>query len=147
MPEIEEKKYLDGIIWKRELHKKNGTKLLETYSYYNSEGILLTELERMLRENNVKFKEADYIGIYNKMYISASDKYFKEFKKLISSFIGLFKSNGYNEIDLDNMEKNSFNIRNVFLKQRQLIFIKIFKPIYAMYQNRLKKAKALTLMI
>ena len=28
LSEVEEKKYLDGINWKREFHKKNGTKLI-----------------------------------------------------------------------------------------------------------------------
>src|SRR3546814_13781726 len=82
---------------KREFHKKNKTKLLETYSYYNKEGRLLSELQKILNDNNVKFKEADYLDIYNKIYENANDRYFKEFKKLIISFIGLFKSNEYNE--------------------------------------------------
>lgn len=51
---VEEKKYLDGILWKRDFHKENGTKLIETYSYYSSEGILLKKLEKLLVENNVE---------------------------------------------------------------------------------------------
>jgi DNA helicase-4 len=143
LSEIEETKYLEGIKWKREFHKKNGTRLLETYSYYNSDGRLVKELEIMLKENNVKFKEADYLGIYNKIYESASDKYFKEFKKLVSSFIGLFKSNGYNENSFEDLIKKSQNIKNSFLKQRSLTFIDIVKPIYILYQIRLKESESI----
>lgn len=143
LSEIEETKYLDGIKWKREFHKKNKTKLLETYSYYNKEGRLLTELENMLKNNNVKFKEADYLDIYDKIYESAKDKYFKEFKKLISSFISLFKSNGYNEKSFEDLVKKSLYIKNNFLKQRSLAFIDIVKPIYTLYQSKFKESESI----
>ncbi len=41
----EEAKYLQGMEWKREKHQELGTILIETYSYYNQEGILLDKLE------------------------------------------------------------------------------------------------------
>ena len=41
---VEAAKYQEGMIWKRELHKKNRTTLLETYSWYVSDGILLSRL-------------------------------------------------------------------------------------------------------
>ena len=45
---VEEKKYLEGIKWKRKFHEMNNTKLIETYSYYSSEGILLKKLKELL---------------------------------------------------------------------------------------------------
>lgn len=92
---VEEKKYLDGIKWKREVHQKNGTKLIETYSYYNSEGILLKKLEEILRENGVELKPRDFTDIFNTVYKSKSNKYFSEFIKLCCTFITLFKSDNY----------------------------------------------------
>ena len=56
---IEEKKYLEGMAWKLQQHRTNGTKLLETYSYYSSQGVLLEKLEALLRQNDVKLKEVD----------------------------------------------------------------------------------------
>lgn len=44
---VEKKKYLDGILWKRTFHEKNHTKLIETYSWYSSEGILLKNLSKL----------------------------------------------------------------------------------------------------
>ena len=58
---IEAQKYLDGIEWKREFHKQNNTKLIETYSYYNSEGVLL---------DNVSFKSFSTAA----QFVSASSK-------------------------------------------------------------------------
>lgn len=140
---IEETKYLDGIKWKREFHKKNNTKLLETYSYYSNDGRLLIELEKILKNDNVKFKEADYLDIYDKIYTSANDKYFKEFKKLIGSFIGLFKSNGYSEKSFDELIQKTSTLKSNFIRQRNLEFIKIVKPIYNLYQENLKESESI----
>ena len=57
LSEILEKEYIEGIRWKRELHKKNNTTLIETYSYYNKEGILLSELKKKLITLGVQFKK------------------------------------------------------------------------------------------
>ena len=92
---IEEKKYLEGIQWKREFHQENETKLIETYSYYSSEGILLKKLEETLLANGVEIKSRDFTDIFNTVYASKSNKYLSEFIKLCCTFITLFKSNNY----------------------------------------------------
>lgn len=43
LSEVEAKKYIEGIEWKRNFHNKNNTTLLETYSYFNKDGILLSD--------------------------------------------------------------------------------------------------------
>lgn len=138
---IEEKKYLDGIKWKREIHRKNKTKLLETYSYYNKDGVLLIKLEKMLKDEGVEFKSVDYKEIFRKVYDQQNDKYFEEFKKLISSFIGLFKSNGYSIEKFSEFQQEIEQIPNMFLRQRNRLFLKIVKPIYQYYQEYLRDNK------
>ena len=91
LPPVEEQKYLDGIRWKRELHKLYNTKLIETYSYYNSEGVLLSKLKDLLVENHVEFKPRDFLDIFNTVYKSKSNKYIAEFMKLCCTFITLFE--------------------------------------------------------
>lgn len=76
LSKIEEEKYQEGMAWKRALHKKYETKLLETYSYFASEGRLLEELEQMLRKNGVHFRYPNYLEIFNAVYAKESDKYF-----------------------------------------------------------------------
>ena len=135
LTEIEQQKYIDGMEWKRELHKKHKTTLVETYSYYNSEGMLLNKLESKLTKLGVKFKEVDCEDIYYTIIDNQEDKYFKEFRKLISTFIGLFKSRGYT---LSNFEEISIDVnkmKNSFLRERNLLFIDIVKPIYLEYQQ------------
>ncbi|MBO8161911.1 MAG: UvrD-helicase domain-containing protein [Thermosipho sp. (in: Bacteria)] len=136
---IEEKKYLDGIKWKRETHRKNKTVLLETYSYYNKQGTLLLNLENALKKAGVKFKDVDYEQIYKQIYDQQNDKYFEEFIKLICSFIRLFKSNGYTIGSFNHLREKIMDNSNMFLRQRNILFLNIVKPIYQYYQAFLQR--------
>lgn len=141
---VEEKKYLDGILWKRDFHKENGTKLIETYSYYSSEGILLKKLEKLLVENNVEFKPRDFIDIFNTVYASKSNKYFSEFIKLCCTFITLFKSNNYKIEEIENLrQKYLSEEKNEFLCERTNLFLDIIKILLAEYRNYLSKNNAI----
>lgn len=136
---IEEQKYLDGIEWKRNFHKENKTTLIETYSYYNKEGRLLKELQKLLIDKNVEFKEINYIDIFNQVFEESKDKYFSEFKKLIATFINLFKSNGYSIDYIEILNEQAINISNTFLRERTILFLSIVKPIMINYQEALIK--------
>lgn len=141
---IEEKKYLDGILWKRDFHKENGTKLIETYSYYSSEGILLKKLEELLVENGVEFKLRDFTDIFNTVYASKSNKYFGEFIKLCNTFITLFKSDNYKIEEIETLrQKYLAQEKNEFLCQRTNLFLDIIKILLAEYQNYLYKNNAI----
>lgn len=141
---IEEKKYLDSILWKRDLHKLYGTKLIETYSYYNSEGILLQKLKELLVENNVKFKSRDFIDVFNTVYKSKSNKYLPEFIKLCCTFITLFKSNNYRIEDIESLRNTvTKNEYNSFLYERTNLFLDIIKIILAEYQKSLASRNAI----
>lgn len=54
-PYVDREKYHEGMIWKRELHKRNKTKLVETYHYDLMEGQLLIALEKSLTSLGVEF--------------------------------------------------------------------------------------------
>lgn len=132
----EEKKYLDGIRWKRSFHKKNGTRLIETYSYYNSEGILLPRLKEILSANKVVFQEPDFTDIFNTVYANKSEKYFSEFIKLCQTFIQLFKSNHFTQSDIKIWKK--LPEENAFLKRRRNLFLSIAKILIDSYQSHLE---------
>lgn len=103
---VEEEKYQEGMAWKRQVHKKNGTKLLETYSYLSSEGRLLEYLDSLLKKNGVKYKEPDFTDIFESVYEKQSDRYFSEFIKLCATFVALFKSQGHKIDDLGSLQDN-----------------------------------------
>ena len=125
------------MAWKRAFHKENGTKLLETYSYYSSDGCLLNKLEALLQENGVKFKEPDFVDIFDTVYAKKSDKYFSEFIKLCCAFITLFKSNGYVESDLSTLQKKNPKYKKQFFNRREELFKSIVAPILAAYDKHL----------
>lgn len=133
---VEEKKYLEGIKWKRKFHEMNNTKLIETYSYYSSEGILLKKLKELLLANGVELKSRDFSDVFNTVYASKSNKYFSEFMNLCCTFINLFKSNNY-KIDQIEILKNHYcnSEPNEFLRERTSLFLDIIKIILREYQN------------
>lgn len=47
--------YQEGIKWKRELHRKNGTRMIEVYAYEKFEEQLLPRLEERLKKAGVVF--------------------------------------------------------------------------------------------
>lgn len=138
LSEVEEKKYLDGIEWKREFHKKNGTKLIETYSYYCSKGILQEKLIALMKENNISLKQPDFLDIFDKIYASKSEKYFNEFIKLCSTFITLFKSNNYDLNTITLLQKNVYQNQKRIKAERNLLFLEIIKIILEKYNSFLE---------
>ena len=67
---FQEKEYVEGMEWKREIHKTHNTKLLETYSYYNRNNVLLEKLKEMLVNENVTFKSRDVKDIFKKVTVN-----------------------------------------------------------------------------
>jgi DNA helicase-4 len=133
-----EQKYVEEMELKQEKHKTHNTKLLETYSYYNRDHILLDKLREMLENENVIFKPRDTKSIYTK--VTDNDKNFgKEITNLIVTFINLTKSRqlNYNSIMALFSDKNK--AENEFMLERQEIFLKFALPILKKYDTTLKE--------
>lgn len=141
LSEIEEIKYLNGIEWKRDLHKRSKTTLIETYSYYVSEGRLFKELDKLLKAHDIVYKKIDYAEVYNAILDDLKSNQLSEFKKLIQSFIGLFKSRGFSVVDFDILSEKVSSGDNSFFAERNKIFLSIVKPIFIAYQNELMRLR------
>lgn len=141
LPEIEEVKYIASMQWKRKIHKDNTTTLIESFSFYNKDGILLDKLENNLKGFNVEFREVDYKQLFLTIYNSSENRYFKEFNNLIATFIGLFKSNRYNDESFDRMIALNKKNENLFLKKRTELFFELVRPIYKYYQDYLSRTQ------
>ena len=61
-------------------------------------------------------------------------------KKLLNTFINLFKSGNKKEEDFDNFQ-NQINEKNKYLKQKHKVFLKLAKRIYQDYEYHLNKNK------
>lgn len=131
-------KYKEDMMWKRELHKKYGSNLIETYSYYTSENRLLTRLEEKLEQAGVEIKEIDYQHILSVILKNRKVNKYNKFIELIKTFIELFKGNNY---ELNKFEEwKTLNRQNddEFDKKRTDIFLSIVEDIYVGYENHLK---------
>ncbi len=123
-------RYHNGILWKQQIHEKYGTNLVTTYSYENKQGVLIKKLSEKLAKKDVVFIKKTPEEILD--IIKKQDTY-KEFNKLISTFLGLMKSNKYQPHDV--LHKNN--------DKRLKVFIDVFKPIYTKYEEHLRSKSLL----
>lgn len=91
------------------------------YSYYNDEGILFEVLGKTLLKHGVKFSNANAQHIYKRI-VHDEGRTFKELQKLISSFITLFKSNGYDRTHFEVFIKETMTQKNQFSRERKIVF-------------------------
>ena len=135
---LNESKYLEEMDLKREKHKLNNTKLLETYSYYSRDRVLIEKLQLMLQNENVVFKPRDTEEIYSKVN-SNNDNFGKEMVELISAFINLCKSNKLNPDQITKKFLGKTNFSSKYMLERQQIFMKFTISILKKYDDFLKE--------
>ncbi|MDR2709566.1 MAG: UvrD-helicase domain-containing protein [Elusimicrobiota bacterium] len=131
-----EKEYLRLIYKKRALHKKNNTKLIETYSYENAQDMLLENLKEKLAKCGLKFRQANIKDIYN-VIVKMGKDYGAQLKELIAAFINLSKSR---KLKFEQIEEifNAPN-ENKFMQERNRLFCCFGLAILKKYQGQLKK--------
>jgi len=137
LSKFEEQKYYEEINLKRSLHSIHNTKLIETYSYYHKNELLFSKLSELLLKNNYTLHESNLKDIFSKIYIEKNNKEFEEFIKLISTFLSLFKSNNFQFTDIDRILNENKKNPNLFIKNRNILFLNIFKSFYDFYQTTL----------
>ena len=120
-PFVDNQKYIEGMKWKREIHRNNKTKLIETYSWQKTKGILLEKLEEKLLQNKVEFKpippektfeEINKLGLVH------------PFTNLLGTFLTLYKSSNKTLPDLFQKAKTLPN------QTRYTAFLNIFSDIF-----------------
>lgn len=138
LPKDEAEKYIADMKWKRDFHKKHGTTLLETYSYYKKDGVLAEKLTEMLRKHNVVFRPRDLWEVYviwmKRKYLSG----YNDFMNLVATFITLYKSNGYTGLPTETLKISLPNRLNIFYRERTSLFLDIVSPIFQEYQKDLE---------
>ena len=121
-------KYNEGIAWKREQHRLNKTTLIETYSWENKDGILLSNLEKKLKLKGVALNPMTDDELWN--YLQHNHPHeIDNFCTLIHTFLSLVKANNKSISELKQMAKGD---------HRALILIDLFEPIYKQYESYLK---------
>ncbi|QAY66366.1 UvrD-helicase domain-containing protein [Paenibacillus protaetiae] len=133
---IEEEKYISGIRWKRSIHAEKKTTCIESFSYYNQNGVLLSKLSENLLKQGIKYKTIDVRNLFELLCKRQNNQQFEEFIKLVCSFINLYKSSGYTNSEFERLSNdNRASERNLFLRDRTELFLSIVHPIYDFYQK------------
>jgi DNA helicase-4 len=118
--------YQAGINWKRGIHAKYRTALIETYSFENAEGSLITNLKKKLAERGVQIESRKPEEI---LPLIKKSSYYEDFINLLHTFLGLMKSNAKAPDDI--LAKGG--------DRRLKVFMDVFKPIYYRYEAELRK--------
>lgn len=123
-------KYRTEITWKRKIHEKYGTKLIETTSAEFYEGDARVIIRQKLQDAGVPLKPKRMDELYEQLV--SRDKYLeKNVLDLIEAFINLMKSNDGN---IDTILEQHPSARTNF------ILTQLIKPVYIEYCKRLAKA-------
>ena len=133
-PFVDRKKYLQALRWKRDLHKRHKTNLIETYSCEKIHGNLLVNLTNKLLNAGVVFQEIKGDKIFE---ILRERGQIDPFTSLVKTFLGHFKGSQLNE---KTIRKSGSVIEGA---ERNSAFIDVFIPIFEGYQNYLKEENAI----
>lgn len=128
------KEYTDKITWKRELHQKHNTLLIETFSHEMHDEVLFDRLTLNLTKAGIKLIPKSPQEIW-KIISAAAKEEIDSFITLIQTFITLMKSNNYSITDL--LDKNK-TTKDKFHKKRNAAFLEIITPIFEKYEHDLK---------
>ncbi len=120
--------YFKQMEWKRELHNRNRTILIETYSYEFIEKNWQENLKKKLMEHGIRLIPKGETEVKEKL---GKTIYVKKIVELFDTFLGLSKSNGYSIEDIH----NKIISRDI---AREILFFKLFKSIYKSYEKYLK---------
>lgn len=126
-PHIDREQYLEGMEWKRKVHQAHGTILIETFSYENVEGRLLSEL-RIKLEPYVKTRPVPPAVVFERLsQLGQVDA----FTQTLGIFLRHFKSCG---LAIEQCQARAAASPGSL---RARAFLKIFGLVHETYEKRL----------
>lgn len=130
-------KYNSDIQWKRQLHKKNNTLLLETTSAMFHDKTIYKQLEQQLRNAGVPLRELSIEEKYHLLF--ERDKTMEDnVMNLFTSFINLMKSNGKSfDYIMKSIKDSGREI--VFCERCRFLMYEVIKPLYDEYEGALRE--------
>ena len=130
-PFVDPDRYLRDMEWKRDLHKRHGTRLIETHSHQRESGTLLRDLERRLAEHGVALRRIPSGEIF--ATLDRHDR-IDPFVRLLTTFLHHFKAS---QISFDELRARACARKD---PARARAFIEIFQPLYERYRHSLALA-------
>lgn len=126
-------RYWKKIAWMREQSKKDGTIVIETYSYEMSEGILYDNLKSRLESHGIILRPKSPEEIWDIINDAAKDES-RNFITLFQTFITLMKSNNF---DIESVANRNRGLNDGFYAKRNAAFLELVGPIYKAYEKHL----------
>ena len=120
--------YMDGVEWKRGIHKKHKTILIETYSWQRSQGVLRSELQKRLTERGVTFNRVSF----GQALRDLAEWVISWLAILITKFLNHVKTSDLSRDELRRRARASSN------PVRSRSFLSIFEKVWDRYEARLK---------
>lgn len=127
-PWVEPVKYKAGMEWKRNQHREHGTVLIQTYSYDDYKGQLLSSLEAQLRANGLPPRALTQAEAHALRLTSSVERSLSELSKLLLSFLRLYKGSMTGIAALHGRCDS----------EREAVFLKLFDDVLAVYEARLR---------
>lgn len=132
----EEKKYIEGMAWKRKTHSANGTVCVETFSYEFQDGTIFDNLKARLESRGVVFRPMGAKEISDTLHRVYGGKEFASFFNLTSTFLNLYKARFPDEKNFAELKNARFKNRRE--KIRACVFLDICESVYKFYMKDLR---------
>lgn len=130
-PHFDREKYLTGIDWKRALHLKHDTKLVETYSYLKREDRLESTIAEILQGVGVELRPKSNEELLEELR-SAFE--INDLALLLTDYLALFKQSDHDREELLGCASRDID------SSRLLLLLEIFNPILDAYEAELAAA-------
>ncbi len=130
-------KYRAKMDWARSLHKTQGTRLLETFSWERSEGVLLSELEHKLKDYGVAIGEVSLNHLLDELNSKGRAH---PLAALFETFLSHFKSNRDRRSTIDEymaMLRGKAGEGESGVRKR--LFLDLFQSVYEKYEAKLRE--------
>ena len=130
-PFVNREEYLREMEWKRGIHAKHGTVLIETFSHERAGGRLLHNLTEKLAAHDVTLSP---IPPGKTFAVLEEQKRIDPFTQLVANFLQHFKGSG---LSFAEIAKRAGRLRD---RVRARAFLAVFRPIFDRYQETLARS-------
>ena len=125
--------YVNGVKWKRNTHRKYGTKLIQTYSWQRKKGDLLETLQATLEEAGIRFDPVRTEELVKKL--AEQPQRISRLAGLLKTFLNHVKTNGLTYEVLCNRVRGD--------RRRNERFLEVFRQVHERYEQLLVEEGAL----
>lgn len=137
---VEEQAYIDGMAWKRKVHATCGTRLIESYSWWNKDQDLLNRVEALLKANGVTLSIDPERNAAMCGDLLRDERFFRSMTQLVSTFISLVKSSNKTAPMVDDEAREKYR-GNGAMWHRYDLFTRFAWPIMESYQRSLNSGR------